>query len=267
VDLGIFNRHRFIPITLPIHQLTRYQFDGPWLQHETVLRLAQNLVEAHITVMFDDDPWPESNGLIDLSRVRRLFISDPQLLGHLKAPALEELAFNVYAEDLDATAASRHLQSFLDSSGCPLRRLGLRGAPETHGTTKILGKVPFITELTIVIDDADAIEQTNHLMSALTISQGVGSTAVAPQLRSVALGCEDECDIDYTKYLKMLESRWRTEDCPLDTAVLAAEGVGPDPETLDGLRALRGEGLNLLLIVGEEAIDETESWGCTSSWC
>jgi hypothetical protein len=269
VAFGTFNQHFFVPVILPSHQLTRYQFDGPWSQHMDMLKMAPNLVEAYVVVSFDYDPWPvdpTTPETIPLAHLRQLYMSDVNVLRYLKAPALEELAFRYpeYPEDTPASDFLRFFQPFFDRSGCPLRRLCLQGFPEADGTTQILGKLPFITELVIMIDEANDDEELTPLMSALTIT---GSTVVAPQLRSFAVGCKDEIHIDHTAYLEMLQSRWKTEGCALNTATLATAGPGPDPTTLQGLQALRREGLELMVLAGADGTDEIESWEYFTSWC
>ncbi|KAJ7921953.1 hypothetical protein B0H13DRAFT_1866192 [Mycena leptocephala] len=150
VDFGVYNESRFIPVAHPIFQLTRYQLDGPWEEHKRILKLAPNLVEADITVDFDDESWRGVNKII--------------------------------------------------------------GFPDA---TKMMQKLPSITDFGIAIDEYDARGEINLLMSALTVSQVAGSTVVAPPL---VFGCEDDSYIDYAVYLEMLKSRWRAEDCTLKMA-------------------------------------------------
>jgi hypothetical protein len=70
LDVGIYHEFKYIPTSLPVHQLTRYHLDAPWLTHQGILKLAKNLVEAHIDIDFDDEPWPESGVKIDLPCLR-----------------------------------------------------------------------------------------------------------------------------------------------------------------------------------------------------
>ncbi|KAJ6580809.1 hypothetical protein B0H19DRAFT_1112473 [Mycena capillaripes] len=84
VDIGIFHQHRFIPIVLPPHQLTRYELNRPWEQHSVILNLAPNLVEARIAIAFDVEPWPDTDETIDLMHLQRLYVSDVDVLDYLK---------------------------------------------------------------------------------------------------------------------------------------------------------------------------------------
>jgi hypothetical protein len=69
-------------------------------------------------------------------------------------------------------------------------------------------------------------------------------------------GSDKDC-IDYPLYLTMLKSRWKAEGCALKAAALLTSlGPGPDASILQSLRALRREGLDLLLLEGEDAKDE-----------
>ncbi|KAF7345506.1 hypothetical protein MVEN_01569100 [Mycena venus] len=240
----------FIPFALPTHHLARYHLDGPWEEHKRILELARNLVEADITVDFDEEPWPNVYEIIDLPCLQHLYTSDASVLDYLRSPSLRGLALRV-SRGRSADDILGSLDTFLYRSACLLRRFSLRGFPDGTTTPKILQKLPSITGLGIVIDDCDACEGINLLMSTLTVSQVPGRTVAAPQLRDLFFACEDESRIDYTVYLEMLKSRWRAADCALDTATLAIEeGPGPDSATLDGLHALRQQGLGLSFAKG-----------------
>ncbi|KAF7345515.1 F-box domain-containing protein [Mycena venus] len=265
VDVGVSDTCRTALIGLPVDHLTRYQLEGTWEEHKRILKLAHNLVEARIETDLDENPY---SGSVDLLRLRHLYVSDPHLLYHLNAPVLEGLAFWVARNDRAEDDILQPLKSFLDRSTCPLRRLSLRGFPDAHATSNMLQTFPFITELAVTIDDSDASKSTNLLMSTLTVSdpQVIGSTVVAPQMRCLFFGCENQSYIDYRVYLDMLISRWRAEHCALNAAILATEGPGPDSATLDGLHELRREGLDLLVLEGEDAGDEMDGWYYATPW-
>jgi len=259
VDVGILNEYYFVPITFPIHHLTRYQLQGLWERHKGILKLAPNLIEARIELIPEEEPWPVPDETIDLPYLRRLYVSHPQVLGCLKAPALEGLATWVNQDD----TADILLESFFERSPCPLRRLSLQGFPDAHTTTKMLQRVPSLTEFGITIHESEASEGITLLMSTLAVT---GSTMVAPQLRSLFFGCEGESSFDYTVYLEMIKSRWRAEHSALKTAALATKGPGPDSATLHGLHALRREGLDLLVVKGDNARTEVNSWDYSPTW-
>ncbi|KAJ7113955.1 hypothetical protein C8R44DRAFT_740828 [Mycena epipterygia] len=49
---------------------------------------------------------------------------------------------------------------------------------------------------------------TNTLISHLTIT---ASGVISPQLSKIYFGCNDETNIDYSLYLKLLQSRWKAD--------------------------------------------------------
>ncbi|KAJ7330534.1 hypothetical protein DFH08DRAFT_314625 [Mycena albidolilacea] len=266
VDFGVSDEHCIFPISFPIHRLVRLQLDGPWERQQRVLKLGQNLVEAHIWVDFADSPWPEIGEVIDLPYLQRLHVSDLRVLDYLRASALSGLSLNQRTSDDDIPHIPRHLESFLDRSTCTLRRIHIRGSPAPHKISAILGKFESITELALTIEASDAQEETDLLMSALAVSQAAGSTVVAPQLRFLALGCLDDDGIDFKMYSEHLKLRWEAEECALNSAALVTGGHGPDLATLEDLRALRQEGLELLMVEGVEAKREMNGWCYGTTW-
>ncbi|KAJ7663937.1 hypothetical protein DFH06DRAFT_336796 [Mycena polygramma] len=260
VDAGVFNEYRFLPIALPVHQLTRYQLDGSWETHKAILKLATNLIEARCEIGFDPEPWPDEVEIVDLLHIQRLYVSDPGILNYLAAPRLEALALWARHDNDDIP---RLLEGFLDRSACPLQSLCLRGLPNAQMTTGILTKFSCITKLAIVIHEPEAIKDINVLMKTLTVSEG---RTVAPQLRCMFFGCQDQSYIDYTVYLEMLQSRWKAEDCALKKAALLTRESRPSRATRRGLHALHREGLDFLLMRGPGARDEMNNWTYAPSW-
>ncbi|KAJ7654600.1 hypothetical protein DFH06DRAFT_1047337 [Mycena polygramma] len=261
VDVGIYNRTRFIPIGLPAHQLTRYELDCSWPQHMAILKLAPRLVEARIDIDFDDEPWPERNANIYLPSLRRLHVSDAEVFDYFKVPALEELSVWVGTDTSDLT----HLASLLDRSECALRYLCLTGVPDAHRTTQMLGRLSHLTELAIIVTQSESIPPVNALILALTLDGR--STVVAPQLRSLLFGCgEVENYLDFPLFLWLLKSRWNAEGCALQTAVLGSKVDGPDTATLQGLYAMRSLGFDFLAIEGEDALAQVKLWTFQTSW-
>ncbi|KAJ7902483.1 hypothetical protein B0H13DRAFT_757118 [Mycena leptocephala] len=187
VDASIHNECRVLPIALPIHQLTRYQLDGPWEMHRGILKLAPNLVEARIELSYEG-PWSDPAEAIDLLCLRRLYVSNLRALRYIRVPALEELAFWV---ESDADPDLQIFYSLLDRSSCRLRRVYLRGSPTARATTEILQKSSFVTEL-IVVNDYGAKDEVDALMATLTVSTSAGSTTVAPRLSLMFFGCSDK---------------------------------------------------------------------------
>jgi hypothetical protein len=118
VDVGISSEYRFVLVALPTYQLSRYHIDAPWDWHKNALKLATNLVEVYISAEFDDNQWPDADEIIILRHLRRLFVSNPQILNYIVAPALEELAFSLVKDDT-ANDILPHLESFHSRSACP----------------------------------------------------------------------------------------------------------------------------------------------------
>ncbi|KAJ7036638.1 hypothetical protein C8F04DRAFT_1257864 [Mycena alexandri] len=268
IDVGLYNEYRSIPIHLPAQQLTRYHLDAPWEVHEGLLQQAQNVVEARIDVRFDPNPWSESYEVIEISSLRRLYVSEPEVLNRLRAPYLEEVA--LYCRPDNGPDIVRDLHSLVLRSSCPIGRICLKGLPTTQITTNILLKVPSIVELGIIINDSDsqASQEVNSLMADFTVldSEAIDKS-VAPHLTCLFFGCDDESYIDYNAYLEMVKSRWKSEHCALRSATLLTDSnPGPDAATLEALNILREEGLDLFLLDGAEASEMMGGWMYASLW-
>ncbi|KAJ6530850.1 hypothetical protein DFH09DRAFT_1326746 [Mycena vulgaris] len=256
-DVGISNRYRHVPISLPAHQLTRYHLDAPWTVREGILKSAPNLAEACINILFSQS-LPQSSTVIDLLSLRRLYVSHSRVLDPIRVPDLEELAVR-FRKDSGPKVLGP-LESLLVRSACSLRRICLRGSPDIHTITEILRKAPSVVDLTILLPRPDDNGSVNTLMAALTIRDFIESTSMAPQLRSLFFGCEDD-NIDYAVYLGMLQSRWKAGDCGLKAATLLIDsGPGPDPATIDGLQSLRQDGLDLAVLEAPEAHAGINRW-------
>ncbi|KAJ7483399.1 hypothetical protein FB451DRAFT_1234485 [Mycena latifolia] len=256
-----------IPVLLPTHQLTRYEFVGPW-GTQASLNLAENLVEAYFVIDFDSIPEPID--IISLLRLQRLYISEPRTLKYLKTPVLREIACYIENDEADYLP---HLDPFLVRSGCDLRRFCFRGLPDARKVSEILRKYPSIIELAIMIhnhlgEDLDAVyDAASTLISQLIIPNPTGSAAVSPQLTAIDFGCEEETYIDYALFLKMLESRWRAENCALKSAALVTDsGPWPNSATFDRLRSLGKDGLDLLLLDDLEGGEAMDGWSYASMW-
>ncbi|KAJ7113987.1 hypothetical protein C8R44DRAFT_740857 [Mycena epipterygia] len=259
LDAGFSNRYRHVPILLPAHQLTRYHLSGPWGMHQGMLKLlGPNFVEARIIVNYQSEPWPDPGETIHLSSLRRLFVSRPAVLEYIKAPNLEEIT--TLSMKNDGRDALTFLESFLVRSGCGLRRLCLIGDPDPRKTLAILHANPSIVELAISTH-SNVGEGSRILMSNLTIP------TVAPQLSGIFFASEKEGHIDYTAYLQFLQSRSKAVGCVLKTTGLVVRsGPSPDPATLRGLDVLRQDGLELVLVKGEEAAIVLDDWKLFPQW-
>ncbi|KAJ6552722.1 hypothetical protein B0H19DRAFT_1154788 [Mycena capillaripes] len=245
VDLSVDNEYGFIPFSFPIHNLTRYQFDAPWEVHQAVLKFGQNLVEARMLI--SEESWPTPGEAIHPPALRRLFSSHLQVLDYLRTPCLEEIAID-YVEEEVPTLRTR-LESLVLRSRCSLRRLSLLGPCAVDPIGEILKNIPSVVELMITVALAAFSDSTNALISYLSVGDPPGPV-VAPQLRGIFVACRDETRIDYTQYLEMLKSRRKAVNCAvLESAVLLwGSNPGPDLITIQGLHALRQEGLQLSLL-------------------
>ncbi|KAJ7608454.1 hypothetical protein FB45DRAFT_1129807 [Roridomyces roridus] len=151
VDVGVYSERRFIPVKLPTHpnHITRYDLDASWETHTRLLPLLPTLVEA-----------------------RRLYASDVIMLNYLKAPAMEELAVDVQADNVDPDLYRQGISAFIHRSSCTLRRLCLKRPPrDTEPMTVLLDHYPSIVQLLIV--DADA----NNVFDILTHGESSDSTS------------------------------------------------------------------------------------------
>ncbi|KAJ7230286.1 hypothetical protein GGX14DRAFT_582744 [Mycena pura] len=271
VDVGISTLPPYIPIPLPVHQLTRYSMNAPWHVHQSILKLAPNLVEARICVA-TDERWSESQpSPITLPFLRRLYASDTEILDYTTVPTLEEIAFCVDGDDLDL---QRRLASLLDRSSCPLRRLCLAGRPTASGTLSILKTLSCIVELVILNtdkesdnddetsdDEDETLDDVNTLMLMLTVSGVAGCATVAPQLRCMFFGYDGKPSLSCAFYLEMIRSRWRAAHCRIESAALVVPEA-PPPKALDALFALRRDGLDLFVVWGDDpaAGDVVDRW-------
>ncbi|KAJ7137957.1 hypothetical protein C8R44DRAFT_766568 [Mycena epipterygia] len=231
--------------------------------HKAILTVASNLVEARIHT---EGPPPDFGEIIHLLRLQRLSVSHEDILGHLSAPVLQEIAFYVpEEEDPDYLL---HLDPFLLRSGCSLRRLSFDGAPTTLAAVNILQKYPSITELAIIVHNMEGFyTRTNDLISQLAIPNPTGSAVVSPQLSEITFGCSDESYIDYALYLQMLRSRRNAKDCAITSAVLlTAPGTRLGVATLRGLDVLRRGGMDICVLQGTEAVSLLNSLTYAPSW-
>ncbi|KAJ6465181.1 hypothetical protein C8R47DRAFT_50035 [Mycena vitilis] len=140
-----------------------------------------------------------------------------------------------------------------------------RGNPDADVTSNMLQGTSSTTELVILADDPDSEKDANALLMSLTVPYSAG-TVVAPHLCLIFLGIRDDGRIDNTRYLAMLKSRWKVDGCALKSAALFIESPPADPTRLDGIRALGQNGLDLLVVVGNDAGDEIKCLPHGTSW-
>ncbi|KAJ7648178.1 hypothetical protein DFH06DRAFT_1476267 [Mycena polygramma] len=235
----------------------RYCLDAPWEIHEAILKLTFNLVEARIAVKFDANPFPESGGTIELSSLRRLYVSTPQVFHRIRIPGLEELA--VFFGGHRATVAG-DLSSLVARSACNLRCLCLSGCCHTPTNISILQSVPSILELRIIITKASVADEVNQFIEQLAVLPG--STPVVPQLASLCLARASKASdsyLDYAAYHQMVESRWKSQECGLSHAALIFRDN--PPTSVADFDVLRDDGFNFVLVT-----DGTEAKRIMGNW-
>ncbi|KAJ7609002.1 hypothetical protein FB45DRAFT_945097 [Roridomyces roridus] len=277
LDIGSDVHTRFIPILFPAHQLTAYRVEGPWEMHYRVLKMTHHIVEARLVVYVDDDSdplWPEpSDGFIEMVYLRRLYVSDIKILDYLCAPVLGQLVLDPCEEPEAGPLA--HLDPFLTRSSCAPWRLCITCAPSVEMTATILGKHPSITSFALLPsapfgedEDPDALATTvNEHITMFTVVKDADSPLVYPHLSEILFGSRSAMTIDYSLFLKMLESRRGAVDCALSASAFFTErGPLPDAAILAGMDVLRKGGLKLTVESGWKAAHAVDCWKCTTPW-
>ncbi|KAJ6473717.1 hypothetical protein C8R45DRAFT_1217459 [Mycena sanguinolenta] len=99
----------------PASQLTRYDLDCPWETHSQLLRSLPLLEEVRIRCFRDDDEdWPEPGEPIELTILRRFFVTDPTALDYVRAPSLHEIGIIALSPE-----CMEPIQPFLGSACSP----------------------------------------------------------------------------------------------------------------------------------------------------
>ncbi|KAJ7155800.1 hypothetical protein C8R46DRAFT_1116493 [Mycena filopes] len=255
VDFAVSNDFHPVPIRLPVQQLTAYRADHSWEVHQGVIGLALNLVELRIDIAFDDELWPALIQAMHLPCLRRLYTSHPHVLGHLVAPALDEIALESWP------SSGEIFRLFVERSGCILHRLCLQGCVEAATLADLLKGMTTITELAIIKSlEPDEEGDDDALLAMLTMSPG--TPHIAPQLQSISLGCWLGNSLPRALCLAMIHSRWKQPHRVLRAAnLLSADPLDP----VDDLN-MREEGLNLIIQSGRLAEEIMNNWTYHPSW-
>ncbi|KAK6996644.1 hypothetical protein R3P38DRAFT_1954592 [Favolaschia claudopus] len=193
VVLGAQGGAQVWPIVLPWAQLTVYKATYPQpVKHFHILALASNLVECDIDGGYSqrDDI---SQVFCTLPKLRRLAISKPSLLRHLRAPALQSLY---------SVGPIQDVQAFLDSSGCTstLRELTLAEckAP-SHELLDLFGRTRALTKL--AVDPIYPFDET--MVSAFTAPD-----CLCKNLRSISV-TDFKDGLDRHAFTDMIASRFQ----------------------------------------------------------
>ncbi|KAJ7155805.1 hypothetical protein C8R46DRAFT_434030 [Mycena filopes] len=259
VDFTVLNEFRSVPVRLPIEQLTCFRADNSWEFHQGALGLGLNLVEVRISIAFDDEPWPAVTQVIHLPSLRRLYVSHPEMLAFLIAPALDEIALESWLGDGEEIQSN--FRPFVERSRCTLRRLCLHGGVEAATLSHLLKGTTTITELAILRSIAPGAEHDDvALFDMLTIAPE--TPHIAPQLQSISLGCEPGNSLDRSRCLAMIHSRWKQPHRALRAADLLS-AAAEDP--VDDLN-MREEGLDLMIQSGQLAQEVMKDWTYNPTW-
>ncbi|KAJ6471906.1 hypothetical protein C8R45DRAFT_414324 [Mycena sanguinolenta] len=250
VDVGVFNAFTPMPISLPAHQLTRYELRAPWDMHKAILTRAPNLVEAHIDVRFGNESWLDTGEIIDLPELDRLYTSTLGVLRYIRTPVLQGLALS--PSSADRTFIVSELKSFLSRSACTLRRLCLSQLRYSDIAIAILKTIPSLTEFGIMLFTFNfGLENLMEELGARFASEAI----VAPQLSTVLFG--NTYRTSGSAFAEMVESRWKSPHCALTRALLLTDST-PNSRTLEILESLRQEGLDFR--GQEDAASVRASW-------
>ncbi|KAJ7613628.1 hypothetical protein DFH06DRAFT_144340 [Mycena polygramma] len=122
---------------LPAHQLTRYHILCSREQHFSILNAAKNLTEARVHIHHGQVSATDIHRVIELDALRRLWVSDPDVLGSLRLPALHDLGI---MHDVSQLNVQSHIDALVMRSSCTLRRLCVDGLPAVDLVTGILQK-------------------------------------------------------------------------------------------------------------------------------
>ncbi|KAF7371143.1 hypothetical protein MSAN_00749700 [Mycena sanguinolenta] len=248
VDINLYDQ----PSSFSFHppsRLARYQLEAPLKTHLDILKLAPRLVEAHIRVQDNNDPWLDSREIIVLSSVRHLYASQPKALDYIQTPALEDLSIPL------GISSCPTIDSFLARSSCALRSLCISDRPEfgAHETLAVINNIPSLIELRFIV--SNSIHQVNALLAELTISDA-GTRTVVPQLTSISFAPRPwvQEKFDYGAYVRMIRSRLKSPECALTSTTLCITRY-PDINSpvIRSLDLLHETGLQFELLTGSEA--------------
>ncbi|KAF7305206.1 hypothetical protein MKEN_01235800 [Mycena kentingensis (nom. inval.)] len=224
-EIGISLRKCFVPTPLPASNLTWYCLDAPWDVHRTLLAETVHLEAAHITVDFDSDvEWPERNAedVVCLTRIRRLYVSHPEILEYISTPALQEVAFRTDGDDLEFIGS---LVRLIACCFCSISSICLNGSPTLVGVTTILDFAevlcPETVRLAFNVSEIDW-EEVKRILQCFADPM---SKRNGHGIRALALLFDKKNRLDYELLMKMFRAREReaAEGCVLRQVHLIVE--------------------------------------------
>ncbi|KAJ7605587.1 hypothetical protein FB45DRAFT_373130 [Roridomyces roridus] len=259
---------------LPRH-LTSYRASASWDIHRQILSQASELVVAVIYVA-DVVEWTETelddSEIIDLPQLQCLYVSDVEILAHLRMPVLEQITMNIQEslicriEDLPA------LHRFLAHSSDTVRRLCLQGLPQKTVAEAILKAYPLLEELAFIFDDGEdnVYETASAVINALVVWDEQGDF---PRMTRIDLAFHGELFLAVRAYMKMIASRFYMHRSALRSVTLCIGKATQDPE-YDCLKEweteldeLQDAGLDFTLVNGtNDVLAPMVRWLCRQKW-
>ncbi|KAJ7608689.1 hypothetical protein FB45DRAFT_876959 [Roridomyces roridus] len=236
VDVAIGYEWLTAVFVYPLSQLTRYQAVGFWDTHQAVLSMSPALVEVSIKMTFSDledvCDWTSPGPVIELSQLRRLYVSHIGVVAGLKTPILEKIAFDLYSFNI-LVLKVRH---FFNQTATTVRSLGTRGRPNTKLARSILQIDSSITEIAFILGYCTrdySGEDPSKVAPLLDLLSAGDGNILCPQLAHIHIihtgssGHPDKID-----HLNILSSQCHIQSCALEAvAVLHCprDMLEPDP--------------------------------------
>ncbi|KAJ7658801.1 hypothetical protein DFH06DRAFT_1195953 [Mycena polygramma] len=243
---------------LPAHQLTRYHMLCSREQHFSILNAAKNLIEARMEIDNRQVSITDINRVIELSALRRLWVSDADVLGSLRLPALHDFGI---MHELSQLNVQSHIDALVVRSSCTLQRLCVEGLPAVDLITGILQRHQEIVELAVLLTEPDSSVSGNDLVATLARRDPDGVFELAPRLNGLFFGCSNDNSLDADTFYDMLASR--RNHGALESAALVDAADPKDPPAhsfCDILHDLRLDGLNFLRREGTAAVLVMFAW-------
>ncbi|KAJ7617855.1 hypothetical protein FB45DRAFT_1103125 [Roridomyces roridus] len=236
-------------IVLPWAQLTSYRAKDPSASaHFKRLLVTTQLV--HCDLDFDDAQFPgipaDLRGVVTLQRLRRLVITNTEVLQHIIAPCLQELQVHGVVD---------HVPSFMHRSSCVLTRLTLFMC--ISPASQIVALLQLASSITVLeLDYLGSADETAVLISALTIG---AAEPICPGLASLSWGDRNDV-VDRESLVDMVESRWRLD--PPGQLRFVGVYLGCRRMKAAGwrLRCLANEGLEVVLRIQKKGRRVMERW-------
>ncbi|KAJ7625310.1 hypothetical protein DFH06DRAFT_1481350 [Mycena polygramma] len=212
-------RFRPVPI-IPWHQLTSLSTTCALPTLVPILQVAQNLIElkvqlVHLLALPGSNP-PQ----IRLPLVSRCLLFHEHIVDVLVLPQLE-----IFVVEPDTALA---LVALLHRSSCSLKKLGLYGACSIDAVISILQACPELVEMTVVCSETAYLDLLIAQLSRSTFPDG-DTAVLVPRLKYLSLTADD---IDQTRFVDMVESRWRNHQLLQVAVTLSQEWNDADARRL-----------------------------------